>query len=58
MLKFFKSHKIVGQRAFQICTEVIIQNCPNFNETYLKLFVLTQRFGKKKTVLHALNADL
>ena len=46
MLKFFKSHKIVGQLAFQICTGVINQNCANFNETYLKLFVLTQRFGQ------------
>ena len=36
---------------------VKIQNCSHFNETYLKLFVLTQRF-RKGIVLYISDADL
>ena len=37
----FKLNKIIGQRSFQSCTGVKISNCSDFDETYLKLFVLT-----------------
>ena len=51
----FKLHKIIGQRSFQICTGVKIYNCTDFNETYLKLFVLTHRF-RKRIVLYTSDA--
>ena len=53
----FKLHKIIGQRSFQICTGGQNLNCFDFNETYLKLFVLTQRF-RKRIVLYISDADL
>ena len=53
----FKLHKIISERLFQICTGVKIKNCSDSNETYLKLFVLTQRF-RKRIVLYISDADL
>ena len=37
----FKLHKIIGQRSFQICTGSRNLKLSDFNETYLRLFVLT-----------------
>ena len=53
----FKLPKIIGQRSFQICTGSQNLKLLCFNETYLKLFVLTQRFGKR-IVLYISDADL
>ena len=44
----FKLHKIIGQNSIQICTGVKILNCFDFNETYLKLFVLTHIDSEKE----------
>ena len=44
----FKLHKVIGQRSFQICTGIKILNCSDFNETYLKSFVLIYLFRKKE----------
>ena len=53
----FKLHNIIGQGAFQICTGGQNLTMPDFNETYLKLFVLTQRF-RKRIVLYISDVDL
>ena len=53
----FKSHKIIGQRSFQICTGVKIKNCPDFYETYLKLFRINTKI-RKRIVLYISDADL
>ena len=51
----FKLYKIIGQRSFQICTGSQNLNCSDFDEPYLKLFVLTRRF-RKRIVLYTSDA--
>ena len=53
----FKLHKIIGQRSLKICTGGRNLKLLRFYETYLKLFVLTQRF-RKRIVLYTSDADL
>ena len=48
----FKLHKIIGQRAFQICTWSQNLNCSDFDETHLKLFVLTHMIQKKNSFVY------